>query len=97
MYQRIRDLREDKDLTQAEMAQILYNIIYGTKNGTNQGSGLSFADEANISPWAKNAVDSISAAGILIGDTDGNFLPKKSVTRESAMVAIYRLMRERKV
>ena len=24
MYQRIRDLREDKDLTQAEMAQILY-------------------------------------------------------------------------
>ena len=24
MYQRIRDLREDRDLTQAEMAQILY-------------------------------------------------------------------------
>ena len=24
MYQRIRDLREDEDLTQAEMAQILY-------------------------------------------------------------------------
>ena len=28
MYQRIRDLREDKDLTQAEMAQILYYSNY---------------------------------------------------------------------
>lgn len=85
-----------KILSREEMAQILYNI-YGTKNGTSQGAGLSFADEANISPWAKNAVSGISAAGILIGDTDGNFLPKKPVTRESAMVAIYRLIRERKV
>lgn len=40
-----------------------------------------FKDSAKIASWAKKDVDKVSAAGIMLGDDNGNFNPTNSVTR----------------
>lgn len=70
-------------ITREEMAAVLYRL--GTVE-TNENS--TFADSAEISEWAKTAVASLNAAGIINGDESGNFNPKKLITRAEAAVML---------
>ena len=49
-----------------------------------------FADEAKIAGWAKNAADTMRSLGLLVGDTHGNFNPKKKCSRAEIAVLISR-------
>lgn len=51
-----------------------------------------FKDEKDISKWAKDAVKKVSDAGIMNGDTLGNFNPKKNITREEVAVIVAKLI-----
>lgn len=54
--------------------------------------GLPFADEANISTWAIEAVKAMQKAGIMQGRTDGTFDPKGNLTRAEAATILRRFV-----
>ena len=54
---------------------------------------MTFKDENKIAKWAKEAVDYVSDAGIMVGDEKGNFNPTKNLTRQEFAVALERLMK----
>lgn len=49
-----------------------------------QTEGPSFGDSANVSPWARQAVDSITALGLFSGDSNGLLHPGGQLTRGEA-------------
>lgn len=58
-----------------------YNLTYG--------EGEKFADDADISDYAKSAVENMRALGIISGYTDGTFCPKNSITRAEAAKILF--------
>lgn len=54
---------------------------------------LPFADWENVSDWAKPAVKKVKELGIMVGDTNGNFNPKETLTREQYALAIYNVLK----
>lgn len=54
--------------------------------------GLPFADEANISTWAIEAVKAMQKVGIMQGRTDGTFDPKGNLTRAEAATILRRFV-----
>lgn len=50
-------------------------------------------DESNISNYAKDAVQKIMELKLMVGDENGNFNPKCSMTREEFAVVIIRLLK----
>ncbi|WP_061212802.1 S-layer homology domain-containing protein [Syntrophomonas wolfei] len=53
-----------------------------------EGAAKVFPDDASISAWAKEAVSTASAQGVIKGRPDGNFDPKANATRAEAAVVI---------
>lgn len=51
-----------------------------------------YKDVANISSWAKDAVDFCTKRGIFQGDENRYFLPKDNITREEVAVLIERIL-----
>ena len=51
-----------------------------------------FSDDAEISDYAKNAVNSLTEMGIIEGYADNSFRPKNTLTRAEAAVIINRVM-----
>ncbi len=47
-------------------------------------AAAAFADDAKISPWAKDNVHSMQLAGLFNGDDNGNFNPQNPITRAEA-------------
>ncbi len=52
---------------------------------------VTFKDEAAIPAWAKEAVQTVSDAGWMLGDDKGNFNPNEPVTRAELAVVLARL------
>lgn len=73
-----------KQLTRAELAQIIYNI-----EGGRPISLSHFKDVAN-DKWYAKAVNWAFENGIISGYTDGTFRPDKTATREELIAVIYR-------
>lgn len=79
----------DAQITREQLAVMLYN--YAKLTGKQMKTdGASFKDSAQISPWAAEAVNAMSASGILGGDAEGNLRPKSSATRAEAAVMLKR-------
>ena len=58
-----------------------YNLTYGESE--------KFADDADISDYAKSAVENMRALGIISGYADGTFCPKNSITRAEAAKILF--------
>ncbi|MBQ7097087.1 MAG: S-layer homology domain-containing protein [Clostridia bacterium] len=56
------------------------------------GDTSEFADSANISDYAKSAVNTLSGLGIITGYTDGSFNPMGNATRAEAAVIFHRFL-----
>lgn len=83
-------LAPDDLLTREEAATILDRT--GAYLGiTFNLSDYNFADEANISDWAKVPVQNMSSAGIMKGIGEDRFDPKGTYTVEQAMVTLVRM------
>ncbi len=54
---------------------------------------LPFADWENVSDWAKPAVKKVKELGIMVGDANGNFNPKETLTREQYALTIYNVLK----
>lgn len=73
-------------ITREEMATVLYRLGTIEKSDTQD-----FADFDEISDWAKEAVASLGAAGIIKGNERGSFVPKNYITRAEAAVMLSRM------
>lgn len=62
------------------------------KNEEKKVAKTKFKDENKMSKWAIDSIKKASDAGIMNGDTDGNFRPKDTLTREEAAVIVAKLL-----
>ncbi|QJD86295.1 Ig-like domain-containing protein [Cohnella herbarum] len=75
----------DKTITRGEIAVIVAQLIEG-----DIGMGTTFKDTNGH--WAQKAIDTVSAARIMKGFTDGTFRPGQPLHRAEAVVIINRLL-----
>ncbi len=83
----------DSQINREQMAVIMKN--YAAKLGYTIPKTLkavSFADNANISSWAKEAVKSMQQAGILAGKTNNRFDTKGTATRAEVATVLRRFV-----
>lgn len=84
----------DRNVTRQEMAKMLCNTAKAMKKDImiDKTQNLKiFADNGNISHWARTYVSSLVNAGVIKGDNLGNFNPFGSVTVEQAIIMLVRL------
>ena len=80
-----------KNLTE-KAAAILYRTAEFLGNKTiPTNNEMSYADETEISDWAKSSVACINAMGIMNGVSETDFLPKGNYTVEQAIATMVRL------
>lgn len=71
-----------KEITREQVATMMFRALTKMQLGAQAKSYQSFADDAKISPWAREAVYFCKANSIIQGMEGGNFAPKKSATKE---------------
>ena len=83
----------DTNINREQMAVIMKN--YAAKLGYDLPQTLkavTFADNTQISSWAKDAVKSMQQAGILAGKNGNNFDPKGTATRAEVATVLRRFV-----
>ena len=84
--------RPDDPITREEAVKILV-AAWERNEAVESGGALEFADADLISSWAAEYVEKAVRIGLVQGDENGNFNPKKSTTRAEAAVMIKRTMK----
>ncbi len=79
-----------RDITREDIAVILYRASHGQ---LPQKVQRVFADEAHVADYAKDAVKALSDAGIINGDENSCFNPKKSATRAECAKMIFEYLK----
>ncbi|WP_340007214.1 S-layer homology domain-containing protein [Paenibacillus sp. FSL K6-0276] len=69
----------------------LLNLGAG-ESGANPAT-IAFTDSSSISSWAKEAVNVLTAKGIMKGQSAGNFAPGNDTIRAEAAVILARLLK----
>ena len=83
----------DSSITREQMAVIMKN--YADKMGYSIPKTLeavTFADNAQISSWAKDAVKAMQQAGVLSGKENNRFDPQGNATRAEAATVLHRFV-----
>lgn len=83
----------DTNINREQMAVIMAN--YAKKLGYDLPltlKAVTFADNANISSWAKDAVRAMQQAGILAGKNGNKFAPKGTATRAEVATVLRRFV-----
>ena len=82
-----------KNITRQEMAAMVYRALEKLGRVEELGAKESvFADHADISEWAQEAVGYMKSAGIISGMGDNMFKPNSNAQRAQAAVIIHRLV-----
>ena len=84
------NFRPEDNMTREEMAVVLFAII-SEKQITSDAEAISFADELEISDWAKDAVNAMTKIGIINGMGDNKFSPSGEATRAQTVIMLTRL------
>lgn len=83
--------RGNNIISRQEMAVVISKFVELADIAPDKGEAVVFDDAADIAPWAKEYVDNISACGIVQGDDNNRFLPRKDLTRAETAVIIDKL------
>jgi hypothetical protein len=83
----------ESGVTREQMAAILVNYVRHMNITLGSGAGAVFADEADISPWARDAVSLLAEAGVVKGVGDGRFAPDQYATRAEIAAILSRITR----
>ena len=76
------------DITREDMATIVFRVL-NIGNKITSVNKSPFSDEAQISDYARDAVNTLSGLKILNGFDDGEFKPGKNATRAEAVKLLY--------
>lgn len=82
--------RPNARITREQMCVILDRLL-SQKLGNVKESSLTFADRADISPWAKKSVARVAGLGLMQGAEDNCFFPLRFATRAEATTVLLRL------
>ena len=77
------------NITRQDMAVIIANAAKAMSVEFPENEGTEFADESDISDYAKNAVHSLQSAGVITGKDNNHFDPLGSATRAEAAKMVY--------
>lgn len=77
----------NKNISREEAAVIIYRMIF---DKAVAGAKADFEDFDEISEFAVEAVDSLFAMGVIVGD-NGNFYPRNDITRAETVVILSRV------
>lgn len=83
----------DSKITREQMAVMMVN--YGSATGYTlpvSRQAVTFADDAKISSWAKDAVRAIQQTGVIVGKNNNLFDPQGSATRAEASTILRRFV-----
>ncbi len=77
-------------ITREEVAKILSGLcdVAGIEKN---GIGVDYADKNEISDWAVDYVDDMTAIGVFNGDDNNRFNPQDNITKEELIVILVRL------
>ena len=80
-------------ITREELAKMLSNTYHCIKSDTEyeNNKNITFKDAHLISDWAIESVNAMESIGILIGNENGNFEPKRYTLKEELLLALFRL------
>ncbi|WP_260510204.1 S8 family serine peptidase [Paenibacillus typhae] len=83
-----------QNVTRQELAVILDRALKltGTELKSTNPSFTAYTDSAKVAPYAKDSLQTLSAAGIIGSDTGSSFNPVTPATREAAAAALYQLL-----
>ena len=82
-----KTVRPQNGITRAEVATIFFRLLTDEIRNANSTKSNSYAD-VDRGAWYNHAVSTLSAMGIVKGDTKGKFNPNASITRaEFAAIA----------
>lgn len=76
-------------LRREDAALIIYRVL-----NLEAKKGETFGDDLDIADYAKDAVYTLKEMGVLSGTGNGNFEPKRTVTRAECAKIIYELIKE---
>ena len=80
-------------ITRQDMVTMLYNILNNKGiNLVGDNAAATFADQDAIAGYAKEAVEAMSAAGVINGKANNCFDPKAPATRAEAAKMIYEVL-----
>lgn len=79
----------DRSITREEAAVMLTRARYLCANTIGYSTEL-FADQSEVSAWAKRAVQHMKSSGVMTGVGDNRFDPKGTYTREMAIITFVR-------
>ncbi|WP_261303308.1 S-layer homology domain-containing protein [Paenibacillus andongensis] len=79
--------RPDNAITRAEFAVILERVF-----DIRGGNSISAAMNDISHHWAKDAIEKLVEAGIIVGYEDGSFKPDNTITREEMVVMLSRIL-----
>ncbi|WP_379135820.1 S-layer homology domain-containing protein [Paenibacillus sp. sgz500958] len=93
--------RPDAPITREQMAVMASRALEllhdQATEKDNSGPLVSFKDASGISSWAKDAVELLTASGIMNGQPSGSFAPTSNTSRAEAAVILRRLLTEMKL
>jgi hypothetical protein len=81
-----QSVKPDADITRAEFAAILSRVFDISGGTANPGMG-DVGDH-----WAKEAIEQLTAAGVLTGYEDGSFKPNRTISLEEMISVISRIV-----
>jgi hypothetical protein len=80
-------------ITREQMAIMLDNLTESTDLILPEThAGMSFTDDALISPWAAESVNRIVSSGLMGGYPEGDYKPQGNATRAEAATVVYKLI-----
>ena len=85
--------RPDAWITRQDAAIILARLATAM-GATIEVGNLQFSDAADISDYAKPGVAYVSALGIMNGNANGSFAPRRMITREQAVITVMNAWRK---
>lgn len=80
----------DGNITRQDAALMVYRSL--EKNGKQLSGTSQFNDDTAIAAYASDAVKALGGAGILTGDTNGNFNPTAPITRAEIAAVVCRAL-----
>lgn len=74
------------NITKESFAVMIYNFLVAFNHSYTRSTTAAFSDQAEISPWALDAVKELHAIGLVSGDEHNNFEPDHALMRSEAAV-----------
>ena len=81
----------EDSITRQEAAKLLARTASAAGLELTAEGALAFSDRDQISPWAEDFVQTVSAAGIMTGTGGGQFSPLAGYDRQQSFVTVARL------